>query len=205
MAPIPLPRPLISTLIKPRADIHIDNYTITHGYALHKRSTTTHSSAILNPGSSLVSRQTQVVSIPATYGGLDAGPAPGVVAGIILGSVGGFFLLLYFIYTAVGWNNNRLSVVEEDVVVRRSPSRRRRSREVVEVVRSRSPPRSRHDRIVVEESVTTQTEDDVVEVIEEASSVEPAPRRSRRSGGSYRTVDPYEYGGGDAPPRRVRR
>lgn len=204
MAPIPLSRPLISTLIRPRADIDIDNYT--HGYALHDRSTTAHSSAILNPGSSLVSRQTQVVSIPVTYGGLDAGPSPGVVAGIILGSVGGFFLLLYLIYTAVAWNNNRLSVVEEDIVVRRSPSHRRRSREVVEVVRSRSPPRSRHhDRIVVEEPVTTQTEDDVVEVIEEASSVEPPPRRSRRSGGSYRTVDPYEYGGGDAPPRRMRR
>ncbi|GAD98106.1 conserved hypothetical protein [Paecilomyces variotii No. 5] len=204
MAPIPLYRPLISTLIKPRADA--DNDVHTHGYALHERSTTGQSSAIENSGACLVHRQAQVVSIPATYGGLNAGPSPGVVAGIILGSVGGFLLLLYIIYTAVAWNNNRLTIAEEDIVVRRSPSHRRRSREVVEVVRSRSPPRSRHnDRIVVDESVTTQTEDDVVEVIEEASSVEPAPRRSRRSGGSYRAVDPYAYGGGDAPPRRVRR
>ncbi|KAL1856630.1 hypothetical protein Plec18170_003600 [Paecilomyces lecythidis] len=202
MAPVPLSLSLISTLIKPRADADIDVHP--HDYVLHERSTT---SAIVNSGSSLVRRQTQVVSIPATYGGLNAGPSPGVVAGIILGSVGGFLLLLYIIYTAVAWNNSRFNITEEDIVVQRSPSHRRRSREVVEVVRSRSPPRSRHhhDRIVVDESVTTQTEDDVVEVIEEASSVEPAPRRSRRSGGSYRTVDPYEYGGGQAPPRRVRR
>lgn len=203
MAPIPLPRALISTLIGYRADTDID--TDTH--ALHQRSPEL-SSAIIHFESSIVRRATQVVSIPATYGGLDAGPSPGTVAGIILGSVGGFILVLYVIYTAFAWTNGR-SVIEEEVVVRRSPSHRRRSREVVEVVRSRSPPRSRHhhDRVVVDESVTTQTEDDVVEVIEEASSVEQPPRRTRskRTSGSYRTVDPYEYGGGDIPPRRVRR
>ncbi len=36
--------------------------------------------------------------VPATYGGLNAGPDPGTVVGITLGSVGGFILIVYFVY-----------------------------------------------------------------------------------------------------------
>lgn len=59
--------------------------------------------------------------------------------------------------------------------------------------------------------------EEIVEVIEEESSISshrpppkkpspprsPARRESRRSG--YRTVDPAEFGGGDAPMRRVKK
>ncbi|KAH7160807.1 hypothetical protein EDB81DRAFT_327198 [Dactylonectria macrodidyma] len=38
------------------------------------------------------------VPIPSTYGSLNSSPSPGVVVGIVLGSVAGFLLLLYIIY-----------------------------------------------------------------------------------------------------------
>ncbi|KAF4979937.1 hypothetical protein FZEAL_3948 [Fusarium zealandicum] len=37
-------------------------------------------------------------AVPSTYGAADNSPHPGVVAGIVLGSVAGFLLLLYLIY-----------------------------------------------------------------------------------------------------------
>lgn len=51
---------------------------------------------------SLVARQDEssssFVAIPSAYGNLHNSPHPGVVAGIVLGSVAGFLLLLYIIY-----------------------------------------------------------------------------------------------------------
>lgn len=44
------------------------------------------------------SSSTTFVAIPSTYGALDSSPSPGVVAGIVLGSVAAFLLLLYVIY-----------------------------------------------------------------------------------------------------------
>ncbi|KAF4469002.1 hypothetical protein FALBO_4099 [Fusarium albosuccineum] len=41
---------------------------------------------------------TTFVAVPSTYGALDDSPHPGVVAGIVLGSVAGFLLLLYLVY-----------------------------------------------------------------------------------------------------------
>ncbi|KAI5463330.1 hypothetical protein BGZ63DRAFT_422698 [Mariannaea sp. PMI_226] len=48
----------------------------------------------------LTARQqsTTFVSIPASYGDLYSSPSPGVIAGIVIGSVAGFLLLLYIIY-----------------------------------------------------------------------------------------------------------
>ncbi|KAJ6444507.1 protein translocation protein, Sec62 family protein [Purpureocillium lavendulum] len=46
--------------------------------------------------------QTYVV-IPTTYGSLDNSPSPGVVVGIVLGSVAGFLLLLFLLYSALGF------------------------------------------------------------------------------------------------------
>lgn len=52
--------------------------------------------------------------------------------------------------------------------------------------------------------------DDIVEVIEEGSSIvdvqSPPPRRDRRrrNSGGYRSVDPNQYAGGDYPQRSVR-
>ncbi|KAJ5682631.1 hypothetical protein N7462_005796 [Penicillium macrosclerotiorum] len=155
------------------------------------------------------------VSIPSTYGHLNSGPAPGTVAGIVLGTVGGVVIILYLTFLALNpggmARGSSRSEIDEEVVVRsrRTPSRRRS--DMIEVVEEpdyrRRPsyrrPGSRGDRIIVEESTTgTETTDsrDVVEVIEEESSAVSTvpPRRggSHRSGRGYRTVDPREYGGG---------
>lgn len=105
-------------------------------------------------------------------------------------------------------------VMEE---VRRTSRREsRRSR----VSRRSAPPPPDLDEVIVEEEVSSvsagpehvvveEEEDDIVEVIEEHSP-EPPPRASRRStntrrSGAFRTVDPAEFGGGDAPSRRISR
>lgn len=120
--------------------------------------------------------------IPATYSGLNTGPAPGTVVGIVFGSVAGFLLLLWLIYTcfSIGGAPPVSSVVDEreEVVVRRrsrsSPRREVSSHtrsEVIEVSQTRdrtrtpsppsppspvrSPPRrqsTRTERIVIEET-----------------------------------------------------
>ena len=163
--------------------------------------------------SSLVKRQT-IVAIPTTYTGLNAGPDPGTVAGIVLGSVGGLLLVLWLIYTCFNLGGRGGAVGVEEVVHRRSrsPRRSRRSEtrsEVIEVSRrSRTPPppRNRRETIIIEESrrpapVSERREDDIVEVIEEHSP--PPPRRSRRASG-YRNVDPNEFAGGRDSLRHVR-
>lgn len=162
--------------------------------------------------STLHRRASQMVSIPNTYGDMDSSPAPGVVAGIVLGTVGGVLIILYLIYIVFGLGPAR--VVDEEVVRRGSRSRSpylERS-EMSEVTRSRSRTplprsRSRRDRVVVEESYTASSgmdEDDVVEVFEEHSP-SPPPRRGGRQSSGYRTVDPHEYAGGGRPTRHVRR
>lgn len=68
--------------------------------------------------------------------------------------------------------------------------------ETVEVIEEEDE----HDAVVVEEE-----EDDIVEVIEEHSPAPPSRRHSSRRSGHFRTVDPTEFGGGDAPSRRISR
>lgn len=95
---------------------------------------------------------------------------------------------------------------------------RRESRRTSRVSRRAAPPPPEPDEVIVEEEMSSvhepdhvvveEEEDDIVEVIEEHSP-EPPPRASRKStatrrSGGFRTVDPAEYGGGDAPSRRVR-
>ncbi len=177
-----------------------------------------------NPLSSLFRRQAAQVNpanptlIPFTYAGLNAGPPPGEVVGIVFGSVGGFLLILWLIYTCFTMAGGASSVVEEEVVVRRrsrSPRRtvsRSRSRSEVIETRQHSPPRRERERereirretVILEETRRApEREDDIVEVIEEHSP----PRRSggsRRQSG-YRTVDPEAFGGGSRPLRKVSR
>lgn len=43
------------------------------------------------------------VVIPTTYGSQHTSPQPGVVAGIVLGCVGGFLLFLALLYSCLGW------------------------------------------------------------------------------------------------------
>ncbi|KAL8700351.1 MAG: hypothetical protein Q9224_001007 [Gallowayella concinna] len=165
--------------------------------------------------------------IPETYAGLNKGPPPGTVVGIVLGSVAGFLLILWLIYTCVNFNAARgVSTYEEETVVRRrsrsprssrrspsrhAPSRSRSRSEVIEVSRHRSPPRreTRRETVIMEERsrpppAPVEREDDIVEVIEEHSPVRRSSG-SRRVVSGYRPVDPEAYGGGNRPMRKVSR
>ncbi len=164
--------------------------------------------------SSLVPRQ-NTIAIPASYSNLTGGPSPGTVVGIVIGSVGGFLLIIYLLYSISG-NNRAGSVSSESVVVherrkstRASSSRRHSHSETVEV-RS-APSRPVVERVVMQERVvrpevvrseSTRSGDDEVVVIEEHSP--PRRSKSKRDSG-YRTVDPLAYGGGDRPLREVRK
>ena len=168
---------------------------------------------------SLLRRQVDPSVLPTTYSGLNAGPTPGTVVGIVFGSVAGFLLVLWLIYSIFNTRgfSRDISSVEEEVVVRRRsrsprrssprrpPSSRSRS-ETIEVSRNRSPRReTRRETVILEETRRPpQREDDIVEVIEEHSPVRRVRRESRRESG-YRTVDPEAFGGGDRPLRKVRR
>lgn len=151
---------------------------------------------------SLDSRQVVQGLIPTYY--RDDGPGAGAVVGIVLGSVAGFILLCWLLYSLTNASRNNISGEEEVVVRRRRNSNSHRSRrgsrsEVREVreVREydRSPRRSggrsaviveerrgpRPRSVLVEERLSRVPGDDVVEVIEEHD--EYRDRRSRRSSG----------------------
>lgn len=87
-------------------------------------------------------------------------------------------------------------IVEEEL----SSVHDRRPEEVI-VVEEESSIHDEPAEVTVEEE-----EEDIVEVIEEHSP-EPPPRRksSARRSSTFRTIDPAEYGGGDAPSRRISR
>ena len=159
--------------------------------------------------------------IQGCYQGLNAGPSPGAVVGIVLGSIVGFLLILWLLWIlshSGGWIASS-QLQEEEVTVRRrsrSPNRRRSHRSSYNAEMRHSSPRRdrviRQERIVrdvppprndasrVRETVIVDEgrperrveNDDIVEVIEEHSSISNAPpprRKSRRSSG-YRSVDP---------------
>ena len=232
MAPIALPRALSGEYIRQVSrSVSSQFASPSSGPSIIRRALktiahlTARKSQQTSPASLLLSkRQTQILAIPTIYEGLDAGPPPGTVVGIVLGSVAGFLLLLWLLYTCTnlgggysafgGWG--RQTVVEEEIIRRRSRSRspsRSRSRgsrtETAEVQSVRSPSRRRRETIIVEERTTSRPppprEDDIVEVIEEHSPVRrPSRRESKRTSG-FRTVDPAEMGGGDRPMRKVSR
>ncbi|ERF71761.1 hypothetical protein EPUS_01676 [Endocarpon pusillum Z07020] len=193
-----------NTPLLPRAIQHISD--------LLSRST-----APITASISLSKRQAQILAIPTTYAGLNDGPAPGAVAGIVIGAVGGFLLVLWLLYTCFNMNGGGggTEVVEEEIIRRRSrsPRRSRSHSETIEITKSRSPP-PRRERIVVEETrrVSRPPEpepedpiDDIVEVIEEHSvSTPPQSRRPSKRHSGFRTVDPAEFGGGGRPMRKVR-
>jgi len=200
-------------------------------------------------------QQGGIVPIPTVYQGLNSGPAPGAVVGIVLGSVLGFIFLIWLLWILSNGSSfirtNRDE--EEEVVVSRHrntrSSDRRRSHRTEMSQKGRSP---RRDRVYRQERITrdfpaparspgvsrvrgetifvdeSRTErrvdgDDIVEVIEEHSSVgggEPPRRKSKRASsgyrsvsnyppspqppGGFRTVDPDLYAGGNYPQRSVR-
>ena len=164
--------------------------------------------------------QNAIVAIPTTYKGLNSGPAPAAVVGIVLGSVLGFLLFLALLYSVLRLSGlYSTTVVEEEVIRRRTRSashsrRRSPSQSETTEIRSevRSPPRRRESRreetIIVEERISRAPEpppeDDIVEVIEDHSP-ERRPRRESKRMSGYRTVDPAEFAGGDRPMRKVSR
>ncbi|MCJ1249295.1 hypothetical protein MMC30_006518 [Trapelia coarctata] len=210
MAPIPKAFDHIATSFQPR---HIlPSIPSLHARTLPNSWSSTSIRTLTTKISSLIRRQTQILPIPATYAGLNAGPDSGTVVGITLGSVAAFLLVLWLLYTCFGQVGTGGQVVQEEVIRRRSRSPRRRSvsrSETIEIAspprRERTPPRrepSRRETIVVEETRRRDDGDDIVEVIEEHS---PPPRRVRssRNSGGYRNVDPDQYAGGPEPFRKV--
>lgn len=157
--------------------------------------------------SSIFRRQVDPSVIPTTYSGLNAGPTPGTVVGIVFGSVAGFLLVLGVIYTfvnGIGKNRDTSSIEEEVVVRRRSRSPRRSSprrssprrssprrssprrapsshsrSEVIEVSRHRSPPRreTRRETVILEETRRPAPRED--DIVEVIEDHSP-PRRVKR-------------------------
>ncbi|OCL14537.1 hypothetical protein AOQ84DRAFT_351464 [Glonium stellatum] len=174
---------------------------IPHLSALLSRRSTLTGHASTSPGpraETLALAPRAVTGIIPTYYNL-GGPGAGATVGIVLGSVAGFFLILWLFYALSNTGGTAIAG-EQEIVVRRRRSRSphsRRSRrsthtEVREV--SRSPRRREH--IIVEErrerprSILVEERrvpgDDVVEVIEEHSDIRP-PRRDRsRRNSAYR-------------------
>ncbi|TGO82419.1 hypothetical protein BPOR_0835g00030 [Botrytis porri] len=169
----------------------------------------------------LISRQTTSSNpsiIPTTYGQENNSPSPGTIVGIVLGSVGGFLLLLWLLYTCctLGRRQSAQSTVTEDIsfrenVRRRSHNSHRSSRphsrrvsttEKVEIRRQRS--RSPAPVRVVREEVRQETRrpPPPVErvVVEERREVRRSRDRSPSSsgGGSDKVVVIEEHD----PPRR---
>jgi len=156
----------------------------------------------------IAKRQTQLIQqgIIPTYYNL-SGPQPGTVVGIVLGSVAGFLLIMWLIYSltqggGVGGAGGTTAMAGQEEIVIRKPrrnshgagrSRTSRRQEVREISRSprrsggrsqiiveerRGPPRPRS--IIVEERHRVPN-DDVVEVIEEHEDYRE--RRGSRRGG----------------------
>jgi hypothetical protein len=173
----------------------------------------------------LLPRQ-DIVAIPNTYSDINNSPAPGTVVGIVLGSVGGFLLILWLISTCFGFRiPSSASTDEESISVRsyhrRSNSRsyspprpagRRAREEVVEIHRSPSrrkqsqTQQSRRKTITVEARRSgprrSGDDDEIVEIVDEGG-----PRRSSRnervvSGGFVRAVE-TESASGNRPVDEV--
>lgn len=133
------------------------------------------------PSRALEARQeATTATIPGAYPGVNAGPDPGTVVGITLGSVAAFLLLLWIAYTCLSMGNRNTAVTDTvssygtaSVVTRKS--RRRHShqshhrspsrRETVEIRTSRVMPMPMPDppappppeRVVMEETIRRST------------------------------------------------
>ncbi|KAF7923796.1 uncharacterized protein EAE98_007614 [Botrytis deweyae] len=229
MAPIP---------ISQFSGISLSSRHVSHSASLTSRTTTILQpiSTVFQPGhvqsssspsnlakllTRLISRQTTSSNpsiIPTTYGQQNNSPSPGTIVGIVLGSVGGFLLLLWLLYTCctLGRRRSAQSTVTEDVTFRenvrrrshnshrssRPHSRRVSTTEKVEIRRQRS--RSPAPVRVVREEVRQETRrpPPPVErvIVEERREVRRSRERSPSSsgGGSDEVVVIEEHD----PPRR---
>lgn len=165
MAPIVSPRSIARAFAKEELDSRSSPF----------QPVARHSRASSLPPSPLSSRHTASIArlaprlnenadiVPETYGA-SSGPDAGTVVGIVLGSVGGFLLVLWLIYTIANLGNSNAGVIETasvgdgSVVTRKSRRRRRhrsssaRPRETVEIRTERVVPvPMAAERIIVEE------------------------------------------------------
>lgn len=137
------------------------------------------------PSRVIVQPRQETETVPGDYPNLNTGPDPGTVVGITLGSVGGFLLLLWLVYTCLQIGNRGETVSSygtASVVTRKSRRRHSRHhhqsparRETVEVRTSRvvPPPQPQAERVVVEETIRRQSQPPVVPVV----NVAPPPPR----------------------------
>ncbi|KAJ9138944.1 hypothetical protein NKR23_g8240 [Pleurostoma richardsiae] len=155
----------------------------------------------------LAARQdTTTSTVPGHYPALGSGPDPGTVVGIVLGSVGGFLLLLWLFYTIANFGGSDAeSYGTASVVTRHNHSRSRSSRpqhrqhrhhhksprrETVEIrTTSRGPP-DRGERVVVEETTRRSAS--------RAPSVAPPPPRVVSEDDEVVVIEEH------SPPRRHR-
>ncbi|KAH0541443.1 hypothetical protein FGG08_004052 [Glutinoglossum americanum] len=131
--------------------------------------------------------------IPSTYLDKDSGPSPGSVVGIVIGSVLGFLLILWLIWTCTVGN-----IVGEEVIRERRPSHSRRVEKIIEFDRG---PR-RPERVIVDARrnslVDSSSSDDII--------VETARRQSsHRPRSGIRYIDPDLPAGGNGHIEEVYR
>ncbi|TVY31360.1 hypothetical protein LSUB1_G008944, partial [Lachnellula subtilissima] len=202
MAPIPLSNlevasSAISNIAK-RLPTELTNSLLGRDPTALPTPTTTTSTAHSLLSRILSSKRSTTSIIPTGYGAIDSGPAAGTIVGIVLGSVGGFLLVLWLIYTClnfgapVGFGGGESAYTESVVRERRkshhSGSRRsRRASETIEV-RSHSQVRGPSPIRIVREPSPPRTERIIVE----------EHREERRRGGSDEVVVIEEH----SPPRR---
>lgn len=172
------------------------------------------------------------VAIPAGYSALHSSPAPGVIAGIVLGSVAGFLLLLYLVYFALNFSpaiessavgpassyasRSAVSYRSRSRAADRKPGRKRASRtaETYEVrTRSRvapvvvDPPRPNVVNAGPPRRGEPEFDEDEIVVMEENS---PAPKKNRRRDSRRRSEErwrreSYREGDSDRYDRDLRK
>ncbi|PQE20209.1 hypothetical protein CJF30_00001503 [Rutstroemia sp. NJR-2017a BBW] len=151
--------------------------------------------------------------IPTTYGNENNSSSPGTIAGIVIGSVAGFLLILWLLRQCANSNNrsSATTTYADEMAyrdsMRRSSRRNSRSSETVEIRRGASPVRIVREeirqeqprrpipveRVVVEER--SRGGSDEVVVIEEPSPPRRSKSKRERRDSGFRTVDPLSFGG----------
>ncbi|CAG8980908.1 hypothetical protein HYALB_00012788 [Hymenoscyphus albidus] len=144
--------------------------------------------------------------IPTTYGSINSSLSPGVIVGIVLGSVGGFLLLLWLLYTCLSLGRMGTTAYTEEVVVARPPRRKshrgsrasRRVTETVEVRRDRTPVRIVREPTPPPPRSPPRTSRRETIIVEERREERRAPSRAPSRRGSDEVVVIEEH----SPPRR---
>jgi len=127
----------------------------------------------------------QAAVIPSKYQDNNSGPSPGSVVGIVLGSLFGFLLILWLIWTCSAVNG---TVATGRIVHERRPSHSRRAEEIVEI----RPPR-RPERVIVESRRNSLIDSSSDDVIEETVRI----HRDNRPRSGIRYVNPDLPAGGN--------